>query len=145
MSILVDTNVLLRRLEPVHNHHCLAIDATSRLIESAEPVHVTPQNITEFWAAATRPAARNGLGFSPAVAASEIDRIERMFVLLPDHPAIYEHWKRLVAKHSVIGNQVYDARLVAAMAVHGVRRILTFNAGDFTRYEVEVIHPSAVL
>jgi predicted nucleic acid-binding protein len=144
VSVLVDTNVLLRRLEPLHDHHRLAIDATSRLIERAEPVHVTPQNIAEFWAAATRPAARNGLGLSPATATAEIDRIERVFALLPDHPAIYEHWKRLVVTHTVIGAQVYDARLVAAMTVHGVRRILTFNAGDFTRYGIEVIHPSAV-
>ena len=67
-----------------------------------------------------------------------------MFALLPDHPAIYDHWKRLVATHGVIGNQVYDARLVAAMMVHGVGRILTFNTGDFTRYGIEIIHPSAV-
>ncbi len=144
MSVLVDTNVLLRRLEPLHGHHRHAMDATARLIESAEPLHVTPQNIAEFWAAATRTVARNGLGLSPATAAVEIDRIERVFALLPDHPAIYEHWKRLVATHGVIGNQVYDARLVAAMMVHGVGRILTFNTGDFTRYGIEIIHPLAV-
>jgi hypothetical protein len=28
--------------------------------------------------------------------------------------------------------------------VHGVGRILTFNAGDFARYGIDVIHPSAV-
>ena len=38
----------------------------------------------------------------------------------------------------------YDARLVAAMTVHGVGRILTLNAGDFARYGIEVIEPSAV-
>jgi len=144
VSVLVDTNVLLRRLEPGHDHHRHAVDATTRLIESAEPVHVTPQNIAEFWAAATRPATRNGLGLSSATTVAEIDRIERVFALLPDHPAIYEHWKRLVTTHGVIGNQVYDARLVAAMTVHAVGRILTFNAGDFARYGIEVIHPSVV-
>jgi len=30
------------------------------------------------------------------------------------------------------------------MAVHGVGRILTFNTGDFARYGIEVIHPSAM-
>jgi len=30
------------------------------------------------------------------------------------------------------------------MLVHGVRRILTFNAGDFARFEIEALHPSAV-
>ena len=72
-----------------------------------------------------------------------VDEIERVSALLPDHPAIYDHWKRLVTTHGVIGNQVYDARLVAAMTVHGVGRIVTFNAGDFVRYGIEVIDPSA--
>lgn len=144
MSVLVDTNVLLRRIQPLHDHHRHAVDATARLVESAEPVHVTPQNVVEFWAVATRPVAGNGLGLPTTTAVAEIARIERVFALLPDHPAIYDHWKRLVATHGVIGNQVYDARLVAAMMAHGVGRILTFNTGDFTRYGIEVIHPSAV-
>ena len=144
MSVLVDTNVLLLRLTLRHEHHRNAVHATARLIESAEPAHVTPQNIAEFWAAATRPTARNGLGLSPATAAAEIERIERVFVLLPDEPAIHAAWKRLVTTHGVIGNRVYDARLVASMAVHGVGRILTFNTGDFARYGIEVIHPSAM-
>ena len=78
------------------------------------------------------------------MAAAALDHIERVFALLPDHPAIYDQWKQLVTTLGVVGNRVYDARLVAAMTVHGVGRILTFNTGDFTRYGIEVIHPSAV-
>jgi len=40
---------------------------------------------------------------------------------------------------------MHDARLVAAMNVHGVRRILTFNTDDFKRYQIEALHPSSVL
>jgi predicted nucleic acid-binding protein len=47
--------------------------------------------------------------------------------------------------HGVVGVKVHDARLVATMNVHGVRRLLTFNAGDFARYEIEVVQPAAVL
>jgi predicted nucleic acid-binding protein len=144
VSVLVDSNVLLRQVEPGHAHHRAALDSTSRLMLSGEPVHVTAQNIAEFWATATRPEARNGLGLAVAAAAAALDHIERVFALLPDHPAIYDHWKRLVTTHGVIGNQVYDARLVAAMRVHGVGRILTFNTADFARYEIDVLHPSAV-
>jgi hypothetical protein len=45
--------------------------------------------------------------------------------------------------HGVIGSQVYDARLVAAMTVHGVGRILTFNVADFSRYPIEILDPAA--
>jgi hypothetical protein len=31
------------------------------------------------------------------------------------------------------------------MNVHGVRRILTFDIGDFARYDIEAIHPGSLL
>ena len=64
---------------------------------------------------------------------------------MPDSPAMYDEWKRLVVRHGVMGAKVHDARLVAAMNVHGVRRLLTFDAGDFTRYGIDVLQPAAVL
>ena len=82
MSILVDTNVLLRQFEPEHAHHRSAVDSVTRLLLSAEPVHVTPQNISEFWAAATRSSAQNCLGLAVAV-----------------EPAIHAVLKRLVMMH----------------------------------------------
>ena len=144
MSVLVDTNVLLRRLEPRHAHYDDAIAAPDRLIESGEAVHVTAQNVAEFWAAATRTPAQNGLGLSVAAAAAAIDRIEQTFALLPDDPTIYGHWKRLITMHQVSGNRAYDTRLVAVMLVYGIGHILTFNVADFAGYGVSVLHPSAV-
>jgi predicted nucleic acid-binding protein len=145
MSTLVDTNVLLRRTQPDHESHALAIESVALLIESGEPVYFTPQIISEFWNVATRPQANNGLGFSVALAAGEVGKIEQALILLPDSPATYAEWKRLVLTHGVIGVKVHDARLVAAMNVHGVGRILTFNTGDFKRYDIEAIHPSSIL
>src|SRR5260370_42007605 len=46
---------------------------------------------------------------------------------------------------TVSGVQVYDARLVAAMRVHSVKRILTFNAKGFPRHvDIEAVHPRRV-
>jgi hypothetical protein len=39
----------------------------------------------------------------------------------------------------VSGVQVHDARLVAAMKIHRVSHILTFNTDDFVRYAPEGI------
>jgi hypothetical protein len=36
---------------------------------------------------------------------------------------------------------VHDARLVAAMNVHGISGKVTFDTGDFKRYPIEVPHP----
>ena len=93
----------------------------------------------------TRPVDRNGYGLSP----QETDRLAKTFEeklrLLPDSLAVHEEWRRILVTHSVSGVQVHDARLVAAMRVHGVKRILTFNDKDFSRYtDVEAVHPRAV-
>jgi len=40
----------------------------------------------------------------------------------------------LVLGFGVSGVQVHDARIVAAMLVHQVTHISTFNASDFARY-----------
>jgi hypothetical protein len=39
---------------------------------------------------------------------------------------------------------VYDARLVVFMKVYAVEGILTFNAGDFSRYNVTALHPASI-
>ena len=142
MSVLVDTNVLLRRTQPNHEQHKAAVESVARLLERGETVYFTAQNISEFWNVITRPVANNGLGFSISQALAEVEKIEQTLTLLPDSPAAYAEWKRLVAKHSVIGVQVHDTRLIASMNVHGVTRLLTFNATDFFRFaDIEILLP----
>jgi hypothetical protein len=50
-----------------------------------------------------------------------------MFFRVPDTPAIYGAWERLVIEHEVTGESSHDTRLVAAMQVHGISSILTFD------------------
>src|ERR1700758_3833518 len=98
MSVLVDTNVLLRRTQPTHQLHTLAVESVARLLSAGEPVYFTLQNISEFWNVVTRPVASNSLGFTSALALAEVVKIERILTLLPDGPAIYYEWKRLVVQ-----------------------------------------------
>ena len=82
MSVLVDTNVLLRRTQPNHEHHAVAMESVGRLLAANETVCFTPQNISEFWNVVTRPVAHNGLGFSVSLVAGEVEKIERILTLL---------------------------------------------------------------
>jgi predicted nucleic acid-binding protein len=107
-------------------------------------LNLTAQNLLELWAAITRPVDENGLGFTSEQAAAEVDTLMRLFVLLPELPLLQE-WRRLVAAYRVSGKNTHDARLVAAMTVHGVSNILTFNTKDFTRYaEIVVVDPKTL-
>jgi predicted nucleic acid-binding protein len=92
---------------------------------------------------ATRPLSQNGLGLSITDATSELMRLKSMFPLLPDTPAIYPVWENLVIQYRVSGKPAHDARLVAAMQVHGLTTILTFDKTGFSRYAgIEVLHPA---
>jgi len=144
MSVLVDTNVLLRRIQPASAHHKVAVESVVRLLDAGESLCFTPQNIAEFWNVMTRPVASNGLGYSTSETTVEVEKIEAVFTLLPDAPSTYAEWKRLVVKHSVQGSKVHDTRLVAAMNVSGVGRILTFNGDDFTRFGINILDPSVI-
>jgi predicted nucleic acid-binding protein len=145
MSVLLDTNILLRSVEPLHPQHAIAVGAVSQLLAESTPVYFTLQNIAEFWNVATRPIERNGLGLSIPSTLGEVERIEGLLTLLPDTPAVYAEWKRIIVEHSVSGVKVHDARLIATMKTHGVIRLLTFDVDDFARYTgIEVMHPKTV-
>ena len=118
MAVLLDTNILLRLLQPHHPHSPLAERALNTLGKRNEVLNLTAQNLVEFWAAITRPVDENGLGFTSEQAAAEVDTLMRLFVLLPELPLLQE-WRRLVAAYRVSGKNPHDARLVAAMIVRG--------------------------
>jgi predicted nucleic acid-binding protein len=79
-------------------------------------------------------------------AREEIERLKTFFSVLFDTESIYDQWERLVTTYQVKGINVHDARLVAAMRVHEVSHILTFNIEDFNRYagEITPTHPCSV-
>lgn len=144
--VLIDTSTLLRTLQPKHPQHETAMRALELLPKQGRELHIVPQNLVELWVVATRPVDQNGLGLSPAATAVELKRIKGMFPLLPETPALYQMWEGLVIEHQVSGKPSHDARLVAAMKVHRLTAILTFDTTGFSRYpDVEVVHPTDVI
>jgi len=145
MIFLVDTNVLVRLIQQSHAMHADARRAATTLTRQGNQVSIIAQNLIEFWAVATRPAVNNGLALPTADTAKHIKAFQQTFTLLRDTPAIFSEWQRLVELHSVIGRQAHDARLVAAMLVHGVTHLLTFNEDDFKRYNgITVVNPQTI-
>jgi predicted nucleic acid-binding protein len=146
MSVLLDTNILTRLAEPTHPQRATALKAVESLESAGRILHIVPQNLYEFWVVATRPATANGgLGLTVAEARAELESIRGSFVLLHDIPAVLSEWEKLVVAHDCKGKPAHDARLVAAMHVHGIAELLTFNGPDFGRYSgIAVLEPAAV-
>ena len=84
MRVLVDTNILLRSAQPNYPLCSQATHAVTKLLRQGDSVFFCPQNIAEFWNVATRPADRNGLGFSLEEVLREVASIEESLTLLPD-------------------------------------------------------------
>lgn len=144
-SYLIDTNVLLRLSQRKSPEFAVVRKAIGSLRRSQVPLYYLAQNLIEFWNVSTRPVAQNGHGLSLAETDQAANRIEKVFILLPEVEAIHQQWRQLVVKYQVAGAKVHDARLVAAMIVYGIRRILTFNSRDFGRYtEIESVHPTDI-
>ena len=145
MEHLVDTNVLLRWSQPDHPDYP-AVRLAIETLQAEHELCVSSQNLVEFWNVATRPSDANGFGLHHQAAADELTDLESFFKLLPDEPAVYRRWRKLVIDHRVSGAKVHDARLAAVMLVHGVSHVLTFNKADFARYTgITALDPGGVL
>ena len=117
---LLDTNILLRWIKPDDRDY-------------------------QVWNTCTRPLDRNGYGLTPKEADQRARFFEDRLRLLPDSLAVHSEWRQMLVAHSISGVQVHDARLVAAMRVHRVKRILSFNNTDFSRYrDIEAVNPHSL-
>ena len=116
------------------------------MLGRSDELLIVPQNLYEFWVVATRPTSVNGLGFTAAQADLDLARLTGPFTLLSEIPAIYSEWRQLVTTHNILGKNAHDAHLVAAMLVHGVSNLLTFNDQDFARFtSISVWTPAMIL
>jgi predicted nucleic acid-binding protein len=96
--------------------------------------------VYEFWVVCTRRLESRGFGRTPAEAGQLVNAVERGFRLLRDTEEVYDEWRLLVTSAADSGKQAHDARLVAAMRVHRIENIVTFNAAHFQRYrEIGVV------
>jgi predicted nucleic acid-binding protein len=143
-AYLLDTNVLLRFLDTNSPQNPLIRQTVTTLRFQGHGIKICPQNIIELWAVATRPLSANGFNWSLEFTRAEIDKLLKIYELLPDAPAIFTQWLERVTKYQVSGKQVHDARLAATAKAHGVENLLTLDVEDFKRFNLKAVHPSEV-
>lgn len=145
--ILLDSNILIRLVVKSDPDYTVVRAAISKLLKQGEKLAYINQTVAEAWVVLTRPVtSRGGFGLSYQEAKTCRTRLERAFVHLEDNPQVYQLWRQLIDQYKIIGVNAHEARLVATMQVHGVKRILTFNESDFKRYQhLEVLTPQGVL
>jgi predicted nucleic acid-binding protein len=142
---LFDTNIFLRLADKNSSQRSIILDAIRKILLQNETICYTPQILAEFWNVCTRPVlARGGFGLSIEQTERKANLIQKHFEMLPDMPATFTEWRKIVSDYSVVGVQVHDAKLVASMNVHKVEYLVTFNEKDFKRFSIKVIHPQDI-
>lgn len=135
--VFLDTNVLVYASRPTAPEHAVARAALASLEASEAAVWISPQVLREYLAVVTRPQA-TAPALPMATAIQDVRRFQASFETAQEGPAVLERLLDLLAATPGAGRQVHDANLVAAMLVHGIKRLLTFNAADFHRFKDHV-------
>ncbi|MDF5721268.1 MAG: hypothetical protein PUP91_12465 [Rhizonema sp. PD37] len=80
MPYMADTNILLRFIAPEDPNHILVRNIIYTLLNRAEEICYTSQNLAEFWNVCTRPStARSRFGLSIEETDIRAQIIERYF------------------------------------------------------------------
>ena len=146
MSYLLDTNVVVRLMEPAAPEHTIVRKAIHRLIQAGNTLVLAPQVLTELWVVATRPVEVNGFGWSPSATSAVIAHLRGQFSLLEEGPATFERWLALVKEAEIRGKRAHDARLAAVALSQGINQILTLNPADFQGLQgVVAVVPSTIV
>ncbi len=132
-SVFLDTNVLVYASIAEAPLHTVARAALQQLAQAGSDLWISRQVVREYLATLTRPQTFTPPLPAVTVTAEARDFLER-FRLAEDGPQVTDQLLSLVEQFAVGGKQVHDANIVATMLAHGIRRLWTYNTGDFTRY-----------
>ena len=135
--MFVDTNILVNARIREAPHHESARASLERALRSPEPLRISRQIMREYLAVVTRPQAWP-VPITREEALDDIGRLDRAFEVFEDGPRVTDMLVALCREVEVGGRQVHDANIVATMLAHGERRLLTFNAADFRRYQERI-------
>lgn len=131
--IFVDTDALVFATVPETLEHPVASATIQSRLNVGAELWVSRQIIREFLATLTRPQ-RFGAPIPVPLLAIQVQFLERRFRVADEGPEVTSRLLRLMQSVAVGGKQVHEANIVATMQVYGVRRLLTANVADFTRF-----------
>lgn len=139
-EVLVDSNVIVYSLNSSDSHHKKALEFVERL-KSGEVVGVvSEQNLFEAYRVLTHKKFSNPMSSMEAFA--QLSLWKNLCRVLYFSPEALELSFALCKKYKVVGDKVYDVKILAVMLVHGIKRVVTANASDFSFYkEVDVLNP----
>jgi predicted nucleic acid-binding protein len=131
--VFLDTNVLIYLRQALSPFHANAVAKLAALSAAGHELWVSRQVLREYLASMSRPGVLTGIVPMGALV-NDVRAFAGAYRMAEDGPAITTELLTLLTTVTVAGKQVHDANIVATMLAHGVRRLLTHNVADFTRF-----------
>ncbi|HUS17091.1 MAG TPA: type II toxin-antitoxin system VapC family toxin [Chloroflexia bacterium] len=139
--LFVDTNILVYANVTTAALHQAAVAALQDHARAGSPLWISRQVLREYLRTFTRPQTFADPPPIPTLVA-RIRYFEAHFYVADDTAAVTAELLALLQQVPFGGKQVHDANIVATMRVNGIRRLLTANAADFTRFAGYItVHP----
>lgn len=136
-GVFIDTNVLVYADQPGAAFHQIARRVLREHETKGDELWISRQVPREYLAVVTRPnpALPAEPVLTPSVAAEAARGFLRAYRIAEDSPTVTARLLSLIESFAVKGRQIHDANIVATMLAHELDRLVTFNAGDFRRFE----------
>lgn len=145
--LLLDTNILVYAAN-TNSEFCLtASKIREKAISGKIEGCVCLQNLLEFYSVITS-SKRVEHPLPPEIASEEIRKYLEADKLIKLHfsMAAIQILEILIKKYRVVAQDVYDLKIVATMLVNKVTDIVTFDGGDFSKYdEIKVCEPQVLI
>lgn len=140
---IVDANILVYAVNAAAPQHAASRSLLEAALDPAVSLYVTSQIICEFYSLITN-LKRTAMAWSSTEAVQSISELLASpgLKVLPAPTQAVAGLMELLKRSAVTGSDVFDLQIVATMQANNIRRIYTFNTGDFQKFpELTVITP----
>ena len=131
----LDTNVLLTATDASRPHHREAIRMLSNSGSRSLRLAASGQILREYMVVTSRPIDANGLGLNVRDSVANVNEFLRRLQLFNETQEVAQRLRQLALKYGIRGKRLHDANIVATMATHGIRTLVTENHDDFVRFD----------
>jgi len=138
--VLIDTNILI--YATLENDPRSERSRELLLAKGGQDRFTSVQNLAEMYPNLTGPKMERP--DDPAIARAKIQSIASLpsVQVLPLTGDVQSVALELCEKYGITRQRYYDAQIAATMVVHGIRTLLTENAGDFKDMtEIRAVNP----
>ena len=143
--LFLDTNVLLTATDSSRPEHRGAVRLFNEAGGRGLHLAVSGQVFREYLVVATRPLDANGLGMNVGDAIANVDEFLRRTHSYDENEEVARRLRQLALTYDVHGKRLHDANIVATMAAHGIRTLVTQNVADFAPFdEIETMTVTGV-